>query len=158
MSIVSSTHVVDAHEQADGSKWVLEKHTDDIGAVHTAQYLAPEGTDYVALRTARAARIAEAFADSEYQVKSRVVAALNLRWQTNGEFAARFRAEYKDAVRERVHELSWWAVEMVNAGHLTDAQLRNAFNMTVNQYNTFKTDKLVPRHDRWADVISAAGE
>jgi hypothetical protein len=64
MSIVSSTHEVGA-AQKDGRSYVIEQHTDSTGKVHMRHYLAPVGTDYVAVRTARAVQIAAELAESE---------------------------------------------------------------------------------------------
>lgn len=64
MPIVSSTHVV-GHAQADGRRYVVESHTDDIGAVLTVEYLAPVDADHVAIRDGRAAAINEQLAEAE---------------------------------------------------------------------------------------------
>ena len=67
MSIVSSTYTVDAHEQADGRKYVVETHADSTGAVHSMIYLAAVGADYQAIASARAATISAALADAEVE-------------------------------------------------------------------------------------------
>lgn len=64
MSIVSSTHTV-GHEQADGRRYVTEEHVDSASAVHLVTYLAAVGTDYVAIRDARAIDLATQLADEE---------------------------------------------------------------------------------------------
>ena len=46
----------------------------------------------------------------------------------------------------------------MNAGDVTDTQLRNAFGLTVTQWNNIKTAKLIPMHDAWAAVRAAVGE
>lgn len=66
MPIVSSTHIV-GHAQADGRRYVTERHTDDAGVVHLREYLAAEGADYVAVRDARAAQINADLAEAEAQ-------------------------------------------------------------------------------------------
>lgn len=55
------------HAQADGRRYVTESHADDLGAVLLVEYLAPNGADYVAIRTARAAQINDALAEAEAQ-------------------------------------------------------------------------------------------
>jgi hypothetical protein len=62
--IVSSTHTV-GHAQVDGRKWVIERHTDHLGAVHERRYKAAPDADYVAIRTARAAQIEAELAERE---------------------------------------------------------------------------------------------
>lgn len=64
MSIVSSTHTL-GHAQADGRRYVIEQHTDSMGAEYTVSYLAAVGTDYVAVRDARAVVIADQLAEAE---------------------------------------------------------------------------------------------
>jgi hypothetical protein len=64
MPIVSSTHVV-GHAQEDGRSYVTETHTDDAGAVLNVVYLAAVGTDYVAVRDARALTLSEQLAEQE---------------------------------------------------------------------------------------------
>lgn len=66
MPIVSSTHSVGpTHQAGDGRHYVTEAHTDGVGEVHRAEYLAAAGTDYVAVRNARALVIAEQLAEAE---------------------------------------------------------------------------------------------
>lgn len=43
MPIVSSSYTIDAHQQADGGRYVIESHTDDIGVVRAVQYALPAG-------------------------------------------------------------------------------------------------------------------
>lgn len=64
MSIVSSTHTV-GHAQADGRRYVVESHTDSQGVVYGIEYLAAVGTDYVAVRDARAVQLAVQLAEAE---------------------------------------------------------------------------------------------
>ncbi len=66
MPIVSSTHIV-GHAQVDGRRYVTEQHTDDLGAVQVYEYLAPDGADYTAIRTARASAISQQLAEAEAQ-------------------------------------------------------------------------------------------
>lgn len=66
MPIVSSTHIA-GHEQIDGRRYVTETHTDSGGGVHRVEYLAAVGLNYVAVRDARAVRIADQLAEAEAQ-------------------------------------------------------------------------------------------
>lgn len=66
MPITASTHTV-GHPQVDGRRYVTEQHTDSAGGVHVVEYLAAVGTDYAAVRDARAAQISEALAETEFQ-------------------------------------------------------------------------------------------
>lgn len=64
MAIVSSTHTV-GHAQQDGRRYVIETHTDSVEGPIVVEYLAAVGTDYVAVRNARASQIADQLAEAE---------------------------------------------------------------------------------------------
>jgi hypothetical protein len=64
MPTVSSTHTV-GHAQRDGRRYVTEAHTDNTGTVFAVEYLAAVGTDYVAVRDARATAISDQLAEAE---------------------------------------------------------------------------------------------
>lgn len=83
---------------------------------------------------------------------------LSLHHQTAAQFVARLRERYRGASREELARLAWWIIERVNAGDITDLQVRNAFGLTSAQYTTFKSNKLIPAHDAWALVLAAQGE
>lgn len=156
MSIVSSTFSVGA-PQANGHSYVIEYHTDHIGVVRTFEYGPVPAIDYAAHATSTAAALEVALAESEYEhtVSSTTV---SLQHQTAAQFAARLRERYRTADRVELAKLAWWIVERINGGQLTDTQVRNAFGMTVTQYNTFKSSRLVPAHDAWATILASRGE
>lgn len=158
MSIVSSSFSV-GHAQADGRRYVREEHVDHLGAVHAREYgPAPEGTNYAALRDAYAVMLAAALADGEFDDRLGFVRPLVLQHQTAAQFAARLRERYRSGEREGLARIAWWIVEQINAGNITDAQVRTAFGFTTIQYTTFKSTKLVPAHDAWQAVLDARGE
>lgn len=84
--------------------------------------------------------------------------ALNLRHQTVAQFAARLRERYRNASRDEAARIAHWLLEKINAGDITDAQCASAFGVTVGQWSTFKTNKLVPLHEHWTAIRAAAGE
>lgn len=65
MPIVSSTHTV-GHAQRDGRRYVVELHTDSTGKVHRVEYGPVSVVDYVAIRSARAAALADHLAETEF--------------------------------------------------------------------------------------------
>ena len=65
MSIVSSTYVLDGHTQADGRRYVTEKHADSEGVTHELYYLAEAGADYSAIMLSRVAQIENDLAEQE---------------------------------------------------------------------------------------------
>lgn len=91
---------------------------------------------------------------------------LDLKHQTPAAFAARFWQRVKDA-RQRDdkaewHRLIWWLWSRVQAGDITNDQARLSFNaafgrsLTLAQWNTFVTTKLVPIKDRYLAMQSEA--
>ena len=83
--------------------------------------------------------------------------AINLNHQTAAQFAARLREWWRNSTREECARIAWWIIERINAGDVTDAQLRNAFGLTVAQYNTLKT-KWTNLRTAYNAVQAAAGE
>lgn len=65
--------------------------------------------------------------------------ALLLKHQTVQEFISRFREAYRNGERERVCQLARFILSRIAAGDITDAQCRNAFNLTAQQWNALKT-------------------
>lgn len=80
-----------------------------------------------------------------------------LRYQTKEEFAARFRAMYRQASREIVLRMAYWLIERINDGTFTDTQVRNAFNLSVGAYNAMKA-RATTMHDRYLQLLTATGE
>lgn len=157
MAIVSSEFFVGAL-QADGRAYVREEHTDHLGQVHRREYGPVGQVDYAAICAARAVRLAEILAEAEFLDRITRVGALGLQHQVAADFATRLRERYRLLGKADAAYLSWWVIEMINAGHVTDAQVRNAFGMTVQQYTNLKTNKLQPQHDLWVALEAAVGE
>lgn len=74
---------------------------------------------------------------------------LALKHQTAAQFIARFREAYRSADRERLAKLCKWLLARIAASDISDTQARNAFGLTVNQWNTKKTQMtdLVAKYD-----------
>jgi hypothetical protein len=83
--------------------------------------------------------------------------ALNLRHQTAAQFAARLRERYRSASREDAARIATWLLNRIDAGDLTDAQVRNAFGLTVQQYSNMKT-RMTNLRTAWLAVQAAQGE
>jgi hypothetical protein len=64
---------------------------------------------------------------------------LNLQYQTAAEFADRLRLRYLKSSRIECARIAKWILDHIDAGDFTDTQVRNAFGLTVGQYNTLKT-------------------
>lgn len=65
--------------------------------------------------------------------------ALLLKHQTSAQFIARFREAYRNSDRDRVVQLARFVISRIQAGDITETQVRNAFGMNTTQWNTIKT-------------------
>jgi hypothetical protein len=83
--------------------------------------------------------------------------ALNLRHQTAAQFIARFRERFRSAEREEAAKLATWLLNRIEAGDVTDAQVRNAFGLNNTQYNALKT-RMTNLRTAWLAVQAARGE
>jgi hypothetical protein len=66
MSIVNSSYTV-GHEQADGTRLIVETHIDSEGEVHKRRYFAEPGMDYDAILAARIVELNEWLAAREIE-------------------------------------------------------------------------------------------
>ena len=92
--------------------------------------------------------------------------ALNLQHQTAAEFAARFWAKVRAAKQSGNNlefcRLIWWVWTKVQAGDLTNDQVRISFNnaygrsLNTAQWNSFVTSTLVPAKDRYLAILNQA--
>lgn len=157
MGIVSSVKAQDNHDQADGSRYVQEFHTDAAGKVHRYEYRWRAGIDRDAIMAARAIELAENLAQAEVVQAIGVDDAPAVIQQTAGQFLARLRERFRNAKREECARIARWIIRRLNAGHVTQAQLRAAFNLTVGQWNTLEA-KLITLAGAADAIDSAEGE
>lgn len=90
--------------------------------------------------------------------------ALSLRHQTTAEFATRFWARLQRAYRggDQViyHRMVWWIWARVQAGDLTNEQVRLSFNaafgrsLNTTQWNSLVATRLVPIKDRYLALLA----
>ena len=90
--------------------------------------------------------------------------ALTLHHQTAAEFAARFwaklQAAYQADDKLTYHKMIFWVWSKVQSGDLTNDQVRVSFNaaygrsLTVAQWNSFVTSRLVPIKDRYLAFLA----
>lgn len=83
--------------------------------------------------------------------------ALVLRHATGAQLAAEFRRRYREATGIEAGRLARWLLSRIADGTWTDMQVRNAFGLTVTQYNNLKT-RLQTKAARYDAVIADAGE
>jgi len=65
--------------------------------------------------------------------------ALILKHQTAEAFIGRVRAAYRDGNSDQLVKIARFLIARVQAGDVTDAQLRNAFGLNTTQWNALKT-------------------
>jgi hypothetical protein len=65
--------------------------------------------------------------------------ALNLKHQTRAQFRARLRADMRDSIGNRTVHLADRIIAMIQAGDLTDLEMRNEFGLTNVQWTAVKT-------------------
>jgi hypothetical protein len=83
--------------------------------------------------------------------------ALVLHHMTLGELAARLREDYRNLSGEQLCKIARFIVRHIQAGDFTETQVRNAFGLTVNQWNALKT-KMQALTDAYDTVQAATGE
>ena len=89
--------------------------------------------------------------------------ALNLKHQTAAQFAARFwdklQTAYQSGDKLTYHRMVWWVWARVQAGDLTNDQVRLSFNtaygrsLTTAEWNNFVTSRLIPIKDRYLSLL-----
>ena len=82
---------------------------------------------------------------------------LTLRHATAAQLAQAFRERFRNATGLEAGRLSRWLLDRIADGTWTDNQVRQAFGLTVQQYNTLNT-RLETRAARYDAVIQDAGE
>lgn len=80
-----------------------------------------------------------------------------LRHATSAQLAAAFRERFRAATGLEAGRLARWLLSRITDGTWTDAQVRNAFGLTVTQYNQLKT-RLETKAARYDAVMQDVGE
>ena len=65
--------------------------------------------------------------------------ALILKHQTAEAFITRVRQAYRDGNSEQIVKIARFLIARIQAGDVTDAQLRTAFGLNTTQWNALKT-------------------
>jgi len=140
MSIVSSTYTIDAHTQADGSKYVVEQHTDSAGRVYTfGPYRVWSESAAITFLNNRVAKINDNLAKAEAEAIFATNEEFNLTCQTGAELANR-----------------------VVGGSFTSNDVRLSYNTYFNkslnlaQWNDLITNRLIPARDRYQAILDEA--
>ncbi len=154
--IVSSTYA-EGVPQKDGRRYVVERHVDSIGAEHVREYLASQGADYQSIMGAAAVVISDLLGHAELMTALASEGPIVAQQQTLNQLAQRLRAYYQTSQRDECARIAAWIIARLEAGMLTDAQMRNVFNLTAAQWTTLRA-KLVVLRDHYIAVDAARGE
>jgi hypothetical protein len=139
---ITGSVIVEDRAQADGRRWIRERHTDHTGEVHFIVYMAAAGANATTAMTNRVALIEEQLAAAEMsrnisQIDRDGIEPLNpvitLQHTTIDQLGAEVRARFQSATGAKAAVIAEWLLTR------TDAQLRNAFGMTQTQVNSLKT-------------------
>lgn len=163
MGIVSSSYTIDAHTQADGSRYVTETHTDSEGRVYNfGPYKVSSESIVNDLLTNRIEKIDRNLAESEIDTVLKTNISIILIHQTMGEFATRFWHRVSDAYvnnKEMFSYLIWWLYNRVTAGNFTSNDVRLSYNayynksLTITQWNNLVSTRIVPIRDRYQAML-----
>jgi hypothetical protein len=126
------------HSQKDGRRYVLEVHTDAQGEFARLEYLADPDADFNAIAAAREPVLLESSAQSQLDQAIAEDSMPPLRFFDLDGLIARMRELFRNNERERLCEIARWILNRINAGDLTDTQVRTAFGLTAGQYNALK--------------------
>ncbi len=113
--------------------------------------------DRTANAAARAIRLAESLAETEVASALGRDAAPAIVHQTGAQFLARLRERYRRAEKEQSARIARWIIRRIDAGHVTAAQLRNAFGLTGPEWTTLE-GKLRTLAANLDGLEAAAGE
>jgi hypothetical protein len=156
MPILSSIVVWD-QTQADGRRWVRERHTDQLGIAQFRDYLANVGVVIADGFPAIVAILNQALIDSEIQqnlvriYEAGAAAVVTVQHATLADIRAALRVAYRTARREQAFALG----AFLNT--LTDAQLGTLFGVSGGALTALRT-RLQTKAAQWTAYVAAAGE
>jgi hypothetical protein len=154
---ITSSITAEVSTQRDGRRWVLEKHLDHLGIEHVRHWLATANDDLVAALANYAQRLLDALRDAEIGrnignvLADGRLAVTTTGYSTNLENINALRAAYQSSTRTEAIFIGDFL------GSLSDAQLRNAFDITQAQVTTLRTNKLVPAENAANTIRASTG-
>lgn len=156
-TIVSSEIVSDS-PQADGRRWVTERHVDHVGAVHVVTYMAEAATNVQTIMAARVPALEAGAKQAELRANlanalSDDTPAPTTNYSTNAEFSALLRETFRHSKGRDALRLGWY----VESFDLTNAQLRNLFGIQAGQEAALNA-KLDAMAAAYESMIAQAGE
>jgi hypothetical protein len=154
---ITSSVIAEIGVQRDGRQWVLERHIDHVGVEHVRHWLATAGEDLNAALAAYALRLLDELRDREITrnvgnvLADGRLAVITTVYSTGMENINALRIAYQSATRTEAIFTGDFL------GSLTDAQLRNAFDLTQAQVTNLRTNKLTPAENAANTIRAASG-
>ena len=166
MPITSSQNTIDAHQQADGSRYCKQVCTDAVGGIHQRTVNLAPGNDGVALLAQYVIDLDKSLQSAEFRAVLKRVATIILNHLTKEQFAALFwetlKQTYLDGDRREYHFMIWWLYDRVSAGDFTSNEVRLTFNdaygrsLNPSQWTSFTSARLAPIRDRYQAMLDEA--
>jgi hypothetical protein len=154
---ISASVILSDRAQADGRRWIAERHTNGGGVNYLRSYLADADLDANAALVAYAITLetgleaAEIASNIQDVATNGSLATPRLLFTTAAQNFAALRAVYQFATQVQAIMIG----DYLSAR--TDAQLQTAFSMTAGQVTTLRTNKLTPAASAAATIRAAAG-
>jgi hypothetical protein len=154
---IASSETVSVSVQADGRRYVHERHTDHLGVAHERTWLAGAADNLAAALAAYATNFTEALRQREIDANIASVllngstAVTTFQHSTVAENRTALRAAYLTATRAEAIFIG----DFLSAQ--TNAVLQTLFGMTNTQVNTLRTNKLTPAASAAATIRAATG-
>ena len=133
MPIVSS-QITEDSRQADGRRWITEKHTDSVGKAYQVKYLAESDTDVNVVMSARVSAMDQMLIDTEIAVYlDRIENGLDVIGETyietvQADRALRFLEWAKELIRNNTLEPLRYAWKVTEP--FTETQINNLLSGT----------------------------
>jgi len=152
---LTSSYTVE-HAQADGRRWVVESHVDALLREHVRSYLASDTVNKDAVLAAYAVNLENSLKEGDYY-KCLQLDSVSIEYASKTEIAAYFRIRYRDGPPDEVVRIARWIRRRIASGEFTVTQVRNAFGLTLTQWNTLAA-KMAVMADALDVVEAAKGE
>ena len=167
MGIVSSNYTIDAHIQADGTKYVTEIHTDVSGKVYVhGPYKVTSESQVADLIASRIQRLDAILGEAEFNKVLSTNTNIKLYQLSLSQFAVKFWTKlsqvYDSDDKTYFCYMIWWLYNRVVSGNFTSNDIRisyNSFfnkNLTSTQWNNLVNTRLLPAKDRYQAMLDEA--
>ena len=155
--MITSSTIIEDSIQADGRRFIRERHTDHLGVFHEISYLAESTANAETAMTARVTQIVEQLKQAE--INANMSKALNaelvftFNHSTVAENRTALRELFKTATKWELLTLGW----VINELALSDNQLKALFSVNDAQLPALKT-KLSDMSQKYEAALAVEGQ